>query len=534
MFKATISSQLWHSKSLFSFFSLGIQSHIHQFGVKSCCSQFGIRSRRSQFGVQNHSFSSFQLGFSSHHLFTVWRSKSSFIVWHSEPSYLQFGVQSCIFSFAFKAIGQLGIQSHHISLVRRLEPHSQHIELSFFLVRNSKSSSSLQAFIVISPTQLFRVTVLIRRSKPLPQFRRQSHLPQFGVQSYFPQFRRSKLPCSFQAFRATWLSLGIQSHLPQFRRSDPSCLVQAIRATFLVLGIQSHFLSLGVQSPLPQLGIQSHFFRYRCSEPFVLVQAFRSTLLSLGVQSHLPQFRPSEPFSPQMFRATTFSTQAFKATSPTQVFKVSFINLGVQSCFAQFHLAQFRHSKSCLSIQVFRAILISFSFFKQAFKATSFLVRCSKPLSQLSVQSHFSSLGVQSHFFCLGVQSHLPQFRRSEPPSLSYQAFRAIIFIRCSKPFLSQAFKVIPPIGVQSHLHQFHRRSEPQAFRAVLSMGVLGHHFLSQALRVISRAQMFRATLLNLGVQSHLFQFRCSESLPQRRRSEPFHQFRNLEPLSPT
>ena len=190
-----------------------------------------------------------------------------------------------------------------------------------------------------------------------------------------------------------------------------------------------------------------------------------------------------------MFKATTFSTQAFRATSPTQVFRVTFINLGVQSRFAQFHLAQFRHSKPSLSIQVFKAILISFTFFRQAFKAISFLVRRSEPLFQLR----------HSEPFLL--------FRCSESPSL-VQVFGAIIFIRCSKPFLSQAFKAIPPTSVQSRLHQFHRHSKPQAFKAI---GLQSH----------SPYGRFKPPLSQLGVQSHFSSSSGQSYLAQFRRSKP-------------
>ena len=274
---------------------------LHSYGVQSCI--LGIQSHRSQFGVQSR-HSQFSC---SKSLFTVWCLESSFTVWHVEPlvnlafratiflqfdvqshipsiqsyqflvqylepspssirhlelSYLHFNIQSRIFSSTFRVIGQLGIQSHHISLVRRSKPHSQYLELSFSLVRHSEPYFRVVIFFSSAFRDIFlafRVVIFfwfgVQRHIRSIQSRHfllvlhselSSSVQEFKdiffsiwrLESYFfslvfrgiAQFRHLDSPYSVQAFKAILFNLGIQSHLPQFRCSEPPCTVLSVQS----------------------------------------------------------------------------------------------------------------------------------------------------------------------------------------------------------------------------------------------------------------------------------------------------------------
>ena len=272
-----------------------------------------------------------------------------------------------------------------------------------------------------------------------------------------------------------------------------------------------------------------------CSKPFCLVppclvqafkaispdQAFKATFLRLGVQRHLHQFRHLKPSSSyQAFRATflyqpfkaTFLSRAFKATSPVQVFRATFTVLGVQRHHFHRPLEPFpyRHSKPPLSLHI--SGVQSHHIFTIWCSEPSFIVRHSKPFFtiqalrathfQFDIQSH--SLCVQSHILQLSVQSHLPHLGvQSHFAQSQFYQFRQLVHfprIRRSEP-LPQFRRSKPPSSV--------RRSEP-----------------------FSIIQAFRATLLILGIQSHLAQFRRSEPSSLVRCLEPFLQFRHLKPSS--
>ena len=145
-------SSIWHSKPCLQYrrsgpfiLVLGIQSHFHQFqAFRAISSVWNSKPLVSlvfratflafrvvflfQFGVQSH-IASIQ----GCHFLLVQHSESflpfrtTFINFRrSEPclqfgiqshNLLQFGVQSCVFILAFRAIVQLGIRCHHLPLV---------------------------------------------------------------------------------------------------------------------------------------------------------------------------------------------------------------------------------------------------------------------------------------------------------------------------------------------------------------------------------------------------------------------------------
>ena len=310
-------------------------------------------------------------------------------------------------------------------------------------------------FRATSPAQAFKATIFLHKhSEPPPP----SH-----------QHLESSLS---QASRATSTVLSVQSH---------HFLLQAFKAT-LLSSIFFHRCS----KPSSQVGVQSHrplepLIQLKRSEPLSLyVSSFQShhQFSNLGVQSH--------HFSSQVFKATTTLTLAFKA-------------IGLQSHFSH------RFSEPPFPFIGVQSHLAQFYFLSQAFKA-------------IGLQSHFSNSSIQSHSL-----STFQAFKATiNSPT---QAFRATIFRhRCSRPpplshwhSNPQGFKAI---RLQSH--SSHRHSKPQAFKAIPSIGFQSHHFL---------LQVFRATLLNsiffhrrskplsqIGIQSH----KPSEPLLQLRNSKPF------------
>ena len=174
-----------------SVLNYGVQSfHLLQFGVQSRISSLAFRATIS-----------LQLNVQSYHIFSITMFRVVFLslnfryvssqLWHSELSSSSFGVQSCIFSLAFRVTipSQFYIQSRHIFSVWPLEPCFQ--------------------------------------------FGVQSHLS-LGVQSHhlFPVWRSKSMSLHGLAFRATFLAFKNIVHSLEFR---------AIVHTHS--GIQNHHIS---------------------------------------------------------------------------------------------------------------------------------------------------------------------------------------------------------------------------------------------------------------------------------------------------
>ena len=81
----------------------------------------------SQFGIQ--SYHPIMIGYS---LPTFQRSKPQFTIRNSESSFIPRVQSHHIFCLTFRSISQSVIQSHHFSLVRHSELHSQHLEFLVF------------------------------------------------------------------------------------------------------------------------------------------------------------------------------------------------------------------------------------------------------------------------------------------------------------------------------------------------------------------------------------------------------------------
>lgn len=288
-----------------------------------------------------------------------------------------------------------------------------------------------------------------------------------------------------QAFRATSFSqvcrvilplIGVQSHF----------LILSVQSHPFPIGIQSHHFRLGVQShpslrrhlqSSHQLGVQSHSSPHMHLESQVFnaigVQSCRRSKLSyrLGEQSHPSPHKRSESQAIKVVGTQSrrhSKSQAFRATPFGQVCRVTLPIIGVQSHpinYVQSHPVLHRHSNP------------------QAFKATTFSLRHSKPFLLISVQScthlepplsnrlaespffsqAFRAIGVQSHpinqvyrvtILLIGIQSR----KRSE--SQAFRAFPLVESVESSFP--SQAFKAI---DIQSHPFQIGVQSQPSSHR---------------------------------------------------------------------
>ena len=206
-----------------------------------------------------------------------WRSKPSFTVWSSESSFIPRVQSHHIFNLAFKAISQPIIQSHHFLLIRHLEPHSQHLELSFSF--HSVFRATLLAFRIVIFFQ-FSIQGQSYHSKPLSSV--------LGVQSHvFSLAFRATIffNLAFRAVSSFWHSESL-SRFPfratiflQFWHSELSCiLIQAFRVTvFPPFGVQSCFsptLSSLVMAP----GIPNHWHCTSCLHDFTFVLIFLTSL----------------------------------------------------------------------------------------------------------------------------------------------------------------------------------------------------------------------------------------------------------------
>ena len=251
-FRATISSQLWHSKSSFSFIVWHSEPpFLHSYGVQS-------RRSRSQFGIQIHwSVQVFRaifpsLGVQSH--FPQFRhSKPFLLVQAFRPIFLNQVFRATLLSLGIQThLPQLGVQSH------------------FYQLRHTEPPSSIQAF----RATLFSLGV----QSYLAQLGVHSHLSQLGVQSHFlnQAFRVTSLA---QAFKVTSLIELFRAIFSNFRRLDPLLLVQVFKAIFFNLSVQSHLFQFRHSEP--------HSSVRRSEPPTFAVQAFKAIV--------------------QAFRATFFS-----------------------------------------------------------------------------------------------------------------------------------------------------------------------------------------------------------------------------------
>ena len=419
----------------YQFFQFSVQSHVfsltfrvimslvrrsepssfHSLAFRACCSQPGVQSYHLHSGIQNHrSHSSVQ----SHHFSTVWRlelsftvrhsdplfkfrrsdpssftvqrSELSFTVWHSEPSFTVWNSKSSCF--------QLGVQSHHLSIVQHLESvvRSQafraivHIQGFRAIVVHSQAFRAIvhiQAFkAIIVHSLAFRVIVHSLAFRAIIHslaFKVVIISPQFGVQSYHSQFGAQSRRSQF----------GIQSPSSTFRRSEPSFTFRCLKPSFL------HSLALGsiVHSQafraICQLGIQSHH---------IFSLAFRAISQPSIRCHHFPLVRRSEPHSQHLELSLSFSS-VFRAT--LLAFRVAiFFQFSIQS-----HSYYLEPLSSVLGVHshvislTFRVII----FFILAFGAIVLLgIRCRHlPLVLVfGVVVHTHS-DILSHFLSFGVQS---------------------------------------------------------------------------------------------------------------------------------